>query len=55
MATTDRPSSARKCGIALSLSGGESLAALFHLGALRRLSELDVLSSVTLYLLGFRR
>src|SRR5438105_5519370 len=33
-------------GIALCLSGGGFRAALFHLGALRRLNELGVLSTV---------
>src|SRR5262245_66247182 len=34
-------------GVALCLSGGGFRAALFHLGALRRLNELRVLSRVT--------
>jgi NTE family protein len=33
-------------GMALALSGGGFRAALFHLGALRRLNELGVLSQV---------
>ena len=37
---------ARREGTALCLSGGGFRAALFHLGALRRLSELGVLSQV---------
>ena len=40
-----RPKEERK-GIALCLSGGGFRAALFHLGALRRLNELGVLSKV---------
>jgi len=40
-----RPKEERK-GIALCLSGGGFRAALFHLGALRRLNELGVLSEV---------
>lgn len=39
-------SRARREGMALCLSGGGFRAALFHLGALRRLSELGVLSQV---------
>lgn len=35
-----------RAGIALSLSGGGYRAALFHLGALRRLNELGILSKV---------
>src|ERR1700674_1626069 len=41
-----RPDAERE-GIALCLSGGGFRAALFHLGALRRLNELDILSRVT--------
>jgi NTE family protein len=41
------PASRRK-GLALCLSGGGFRAALFHLGALRRLHELGVLSQVTI-------
>lgn len=37
---------ARRSGIALCLSGGGYRAALFHLGALRRLNELGILSQV---------
>ena len=37
----------RRDGIALCLSGGGFRAALFHLGALRRLNELGILSQVT--------
>ena len=37
---------ARRNGIGLCLSGGGFRAALFHLGALRRLQELDVLRRV---------
>jgi NTE family protein len=36
-----------RAGIALCLSGGGFRAALFHLGALRRLNELDILSQIT--------
>jgi NTE family protein len=36
----------RRTGIALCLSGGGFRAALFHLGALRRLNELGILSTV---------
>ena len=39
-------STREKSGIALSLSGGGFRSALFHLGALRRLNELGVLSRV---------
>jgi NTE family protein len=38
--------SAQRAGMALCLSGGGFRAALFHLGALRRLNELGVLSQV---------
>jgi NTE family protein len=38
--------SARETGIALCLSGGGFRAALFHLGALRRLHELEILQRV---------
>jgi hypothetical protein len=38
---------ARRAGIALCLSGGGFRAALFHLGTLRRLNELAVLSQIT--------
>ena len=38
---------ARSSGIGLCLSGGGYRAALFHLGAVRRLNELGVLSKVT--------
>src|SRR5436190_13276325 len=38
---------ADRSGIALCLSGGGFRAALFHLGALRRLNEVDILSQVT--------
>lgn len=38
---------AERAGIALCLSGGGYRAALFHLGALRRLNEIGVLSRVT--------
>lgn len=41
-----RPAEER-AGIALCLSGGGFRAALFHLGALRRLNELGILSQVT--------
>lgn len=34
-------------GIGLSLSGGGFRATLFHLGAIRRLSELGVLKQIT--------
>src|SRR4051812_12860607 len=40
-------SASRRSGIALCLSGGGFRAALFHLGALRRLNELGILSRVT--------
>lgn len=40
------PEPGRKKGIALCLSGGGFRAALFHLGALRRLNELGVLQQV---------
>jgi NTE family protein len=43
---TPEPKPERK-GIALCLSGGGYRAALFHLGALRRLNELGILSKVT--------
>jgi NTE family protein len=50
MVAINRPSSGAptngKSGIALSLSGGGYRSALFHLGALRRLNELGVLSRV---------
>ena len=36
--------SSRRSGIALCLSGGGFRAALFHLGALRRLNELGILA-----------
>src|SRR5215211_5098602 len=36
----------RRQGVALCLSGGGFRAALFHLGALRRLNELGILSQV---------
>src|SRR3712207_5885376 len=36
----------RRTGIALCLSGGGFRAALFHLGALRRLNELGILSQI---------
>src|ERR671932_173499 len=36
----------RRSGIALCLSGGGSRAALFHLGVVRRLDEVGVLSQV---------
>lgn len=46
-AATFLPESAsRRRGIALCLSGGGFRAALFHLGALRRLNELGILSQV---------
>src|SRR5689334_18099315 len=38
---------ARRHGTALCLSGGGYRAALFHLGAVRRLNELGVLSQLT--------
>ena len=41
----DRPAQQRK-GIGMSLSGGGKRAALFHLGALRRLNELGILHRV---------
>lgn len=41
------PARASREGVALCLSGGGFRAALFHLGALRRLNELGVLSRVT--------
>src|SRR5436853_3326726 len=37
----------RRRGVALCLSGGGFRAALFHLGALRRLNEVDILSQLT--------
>src|SRR5215210_3805761 len=37
-------SRSRRAGIALCLSGGGFRAALFHLGAVRRLNELGILS-----------
>ncbi len=40
------PSTGRRQGIALCLSGGGFRAALFHLGALRRLNELGILSKL---------
>ena len=43
---TFMPSRAARDGIALCLSGGGFRAALFHMGALRRLNELGVLSKV---------
>ena len=45
MATTTG-SSPRRHGVGLCLSGGGYRAALFHLGALRRLDELGVLAQV---------
>ena len=44
--STYRPAR-RRSGLALCLSGGGFRAALFHLGALRRLNELGILSKVT--------
>src|SRR6476659_3640747 len=44
--TTTTGSSPRRHGVGLCLSGGGYRAALFHLGALRRLAELGVLSQV---------
>ena len=44
---TFMPARGRREGIALCLSGGGFRAALFHLGALRRLNELGALSQVT--------
>lgn len=41
------PARSARQGVALCLSGGGFRAALFHLGALRRLNELGVLSKVT--------
>lgn len=45
MATSLAPAGTRK-GLALALSGGGFRATLFHLGALRRLNELGVLTAV---------
>ena len=45
MATSLAPTTVRR-GLALALSGGGFRATLFHLGALRRLNELGVLTSV---------
>jgi NTE family protein len=45
--TTDYVPNKDRSGIALCLSGGGYRAALFHLGALRRLDELGILSAVT--------
>src|SRR5215475_3524631 len=36
-------------GVALALSGGGYRAALFHLGALRRLNELGILEQITTF------
>src|SRR3954464_4249322 len=38
---------AERSGFGLSLSGGGFRAALFHLGAMRRLNELEVLPKIT--------
>jgi NTE family protein len=49
METTQRPDAttvAKRTGIALALSGGGFRATLFHLGALRRMNELGVLTSL---------
>lgn len=44
--TAPLDSKQQRSGIALCLSGGGYRAALFHLGALRRLNELDILSKI---------